>query len=219
MILKTRNLALLCLCFLFTYNGLAKDNDSISACVNKTPEGHSKAIPPLRKALGEAAFNDAMKSGKYVYTGNTKCRLCHRDFFIGRKKDAHDHSYEKLVANLPQYADNPDCLNCHTTGHGINSGFVNMKRTARLANVQCEGCHGPGSEHIKRQVTNMSIGGIAKIDKQSKVKAGGFLAGTDKPDLLKKMCKSCHIKRWSQSNNNFEKDYDSYKLAKPEKQK
>jgi len=160
---------------------------------------------PLKEALGDKAYSDAINSGKYRFVGNSKCRLCHRKFFIGRKKDPHDHAMESLLSS--KYEKNPRCLTCHSTGYRTKSGFVDMQRTPRLANVQCEGCHGPGNIHID----------IAKDKLRNKEKfiEGGFLAGQDSPDILRKMCKSCHTKRWDRSYNNLDKAYDSYKKANP----
>ncbi|MDH5571250.1 MAG: cytochrome c family protein [Gammaproteobacteria bacterium] len=181
-------------------------------------------IPPLQQALGKEAFDKAMASGEHSYTGNAKCRLCHRDFFLGRKEDVHDHAYEKLLAAGAEYIENPRCLNCHTTGYGVNSGFQNITKTSRLVNVQCEGCHGPGNEHIRRQIVNMPVTGLAgfgsvveeKAENAPKVILGGFLAGVDNPQILKKMCMSCHTQRWNRSFNDLDKAYNSYKKAKPE---
>lgn len=205
------NLILILIVSLLSGNGLA-----VEKCIQDASTDNSEIIPPLRQALGEEAFNDAINSKKYSYMGNAKCRLCHRDFFIGRKKDVHDHAYENLVASNPEHADNPRCLSCHTTGYGVRTGFRNMKRSAKLANVQCEGCHGPGRVHIQRQVAKMPADGISSIDKNSTEKAGGFLAGTDKPEILKRMCKSCHTDRWNHNAKDFDKEYNSYKTAKPE---
>ncbi len=154
---------------------------------------------PLQEALGEFEYKKAMRSGKYYYVGNTKCRLCHRKFFIGRKKDPHDHAMDDL--KKLGYEDNPKCLPCHSTGYGVPTGFKSLKETPRLANVQCEGCHGPGNRHIK----------IARKTK----KGGGFLAGADNPKVLEKMCKSCHTERWNRSYKDFHAAYAKYKNADP----
>lgn len=153
---------------------------------------------PLINAIGEEEFKKAMDSGQYQYVGNTKCRMCHRDFFVGRKHDGHDFAL-KNIANLPQ-ANNPRCLMCHTTGFGIPGGFVSFEKTPRLSDVQCEGCHGPGSVHV------------AKRDK------GGFLAGTDRPGRLRKMCQSCHTARWNRAfkEKDFEAVFKKYKQPKPD---
>lgn len=150
---------------------------------------------PLRSALGEEAFDEAMASGKYAFATNSKCRLCHRDFFVGRKQDVHDHAFSSVMKS--GHGENRQCLGCHTTGFGIPGGFKSPILTPMLANVQCEGCHGPGSEHIRRNAK------------------GGFLAGTDRPEVLKKMCLSCHNERWNRAFDDFEAAYNSYKTAKP----
>ncbi len=161
----------------------------------------SKQVNPLKQALGEKAYNKAIRSGKYYYVGNTKCRLCHRKFFLGRKKDPHDYAMKSLKKG--GYEDNAKCLPCHSTGYGVPNGFVSKKETPRLSNVQCEGCHGPGNRHVK----------IARKTK----KGGGFLAGTDKPKILKKMCKSCHTERWNRAYKDFHAAYSKYKNADPNK--
>ncbi|MCF6219312.1 MAG: cytochrome c family protein [Gammaproteobacteria bacterium] len=154
-------------------------------------------VPPLINVLGQAVYDEAMATGDYHYVGNTKCRLCHREFFLGRKKDKHDFALEKVIEM--GYGENPRCLTCHATGYGIEGGFTSIKKTPRLANVQCEGCHGPGSVHVKRR------------------DAGGFLSGTDRPERIKKMCKSCHTERWNRAfhPNDFDVVYKKYSNPTP----
>lgn len=161
---------------------------------------------PLKKAMGAKAYDDAINSGDYNYVGNSKCRLCHRNFFLGRKNDPHDHAMEELVSSKNEK--NPHCLRCHSTGHGTPTGFVDMEKTPRLANVQCEGCHGPGNVHIalaKDKVKNET----------KKFTGGGFLAGEGTTEVLKNICASCHTERWNRSYHDFDKAYNSYKKADP----
>jgi hypothetical protein len=83
-----------------------------------------------------------------------------------------------------------------------------MEKTPRLANVQCEGCHGPGNVHIalaKDKVKNNA----------KKFTGGDFLAGEGTTDVLKNMCASCHTERWDRSYHDFNKAYNSYKKADP----
>lgn len=150
-------------------------------------------VVPLKLALGAEEFEKAMKSGEYTYTGNLKCRLCHRDFFMGRKQDVHAHTFEKSIGD--KYAGQARCLPCHTTGYGVEGGFRSTKETPKLTEVQCEGCHGPGSKHNSLNAK------------------GGFLAGTDRPEILKKMCKGCHNARWNRSFKSFDSAYNAYKEA------
>jgi len=150
---------------------------------------------PLRQALGERAFHQAFSSGKYSYITNAKCRLCHREFFVGRRQDGHDHTFRKLVKS--GHGTQQRCLGCHTTGFGVPGGFVSVEQTPQLMNVQCEGCHGPGSEHMRLNAK------------------GGLLAGTDRPEILKKMCYACHTVRWDRAFEDFDKAYNSYKTPRP----
>jgi len=154
----------------------------------------SPAVNPLRFALGAEAYDAAMASGEYKYSGNLKCRLCHREFFLGRKKDPHEHTFKDHIKK-GDHAEEGKCLACHTTGFGIPTGFVDAKSTRKLTDVQCEGCHGPGSVHNARDAK------------------GGFLAGTDKPEILKKMCQACHNARWNKSFKSLDDAYKAYKEA------
>lgn len=179
---------------------LAEDNQRIA-------EELASTMPeiPLKNAMGEKAYDDAIGSGKYRYVGSSKCRLCHRKFFLGRKKDPHDHAMEELVKT--GYENNSRCLTCHSTGHRTKSGFESTTYTPRLSNVQCEGCHGPGNVHIDMAK--------AKVRVREKFIEGGFLAGQDNPEVLKKMCTSCHTKRWNKSYHDLNKSYNTYRKANP----
>lgn len=161
---------------------------------------------PLKKAMGAKAYDDAINSRDYSYVGNSKCRLCHRNFFLGRKNDPHDHAMESLVSS--ENEKNPHCLRCHSTGHGTPTGFVDMGQTPRLANVQCEGCHGPGNIHIEMAKDKVK-------NETRKFTGGGFLAGSGTTEVLKNICSSCHTERWNRSYHDFNKAYNSYKKADP----
>jgi hypothetical protein len=161
---------------------------------------------PLKRAMGAKAYNDAINSGDYNYVGNSKCRLCHTNFFIAIKNDPHDHAMESLVSS--ENEKNPHCLRCHSTGHGTPTGFVDMEKTPRLANVQCEGCHGPGNVHI-------ALAQDKTKNETKRFTGGGFLAGDGTTEVLKNICASCHTERWNRSYHDFNKAYNSYKKADP----
>ena len=148
----------------------------------------------LRKfALGDAKYAELIAANDNSYIGNLKCRVCHREFFIGRKKDVHVKAFRLNISK--HLSKEKRCLNCHTTGYGVPSGFTSVKKTRKLRDVTCEGCHGPGSKH-------KDLG-----DK------GGLPAGTDKPETLKKMCAACHNERWGHSFSNLDAAYDAYRQA------
>ena len=44
----------------------------------------------------------------------------------------------------------PKCVGCHTIGFGTMTGYRREFAGAKLANVGCESCHGPGSLHVRQ---------------------------------------------------------------------
>jgi hypothetical protein len=105
--------------------------------------------PVLRSA--DAVDKQAEKaSGKYV--GATGCKFCHQGKASARiyetwETTEHAKAFEHLdEANR----DNAVCLACHTTGFGrpLAAGVT----AASLRGVQCEACHGAGSEYKRLSV-------------------------------------------------------------------
>jgi len=81
-----------------------------------------------------------------TYVGVAYCLSCHtaqHTPWVGTK---HAAAFNTLIASGDQ--NNPLCFPCHTVGYGEPSGFVSAAATPQLANVQCENCHGPGSNHV-----------------------------------------------------------------------
>ncbi len=104
------------------------------------------------------------------YIGAKKCKACHLKQY---------KAWEKTSSK--DYTADPNCLKCHTTGYGKPGGFTSLDETPKLTGVQCEGCHGPGSEYVK----------IMKKDKKYKfadVKALGLI----RPSEDEKGCMVCH---------------------------
>ncbi|HMX27250.1 MAG TPA: multiheme c-type cytochrome, partial [Blastocatellia bacterium] len=72
------------------------------------------------------------------------------------------------------------CFNCHTTGAGEGSQF---QISHAVPGVNCEACHGPGSEHVAAMRAGDTATGKTKIKK---------LSNLDGDDLTQTMCGSCH---------------------------
>jgi len=81
-----------------------------------------------------------------AYVGAAVCKNCHSEKHADWAETGHAEALEALQ-RIGQ-ASNPECLPCHTVGFGQPSGFVSEGTTPELAGVQCESCHGPGSEHV-----------------------------------------------------------------------
>jgi hypothetical protein len=76
---------------------------------------------------------------------SVNCAPCHQAAFDVWSKSKHAHAIEILVKEKKQF--DTSCVVCHVTGSGKPGGFLDLYKTAQLANVQCEACHGTGREH------------------------------------------------------------------------
>lgn len=80
------------------------------------------------------------------FTGATACQSCHPDAYQIWQTTGHARALTTLVERGKDGA--PECVACHTLGHGFTGGFVDAQTTPERGGVQCESCHGVGSNHI-----------------------------------------------------------------------
>lgn len=139
-------------------------------------------------------------SAEAQFAGAVKCKMCHSSEKLGGteypqwEKSAHAKASEslkpgakadskqeaKLDPNKDYSADN-QCIGCHTTGFGKLAAAG-----AKLENVQCEACHGPGSEYSKATIMSLAK---YKANRDAAHKASldaGLIVPTEAT------CKSCH---------------------------
>ena len=103
---------------------------------------------------------DASKPGEdrtegATYVGGKSCKKCHMKQHRTWRKMKHAKAWAVLK---PEYQkmdakddDGRSCVSCHVTGWGEadRGGFKDPETSKHLLGVQCEQCHGPGSNHIK----------------------------------------------------------------------
>jgi len=92
------------------------------------------AVPPPKAEPGRAFF-----------VGDAKCASCHKSAVAFWKKTVHAQAWKTLV-DVGKQADDK-CVGCHVTGFG-QVGGSSLGFTRHFENVQCESCHGPGSNHV-----------------------------------------------------------------------
>jgi hypothetical protein len=109
-----------------------------------------------------SSAEEAKKDAGFKYIGEAGCKFCHAgpkngNIYETWKASDHAKAFEKLGAEAQK---NEACLGCHTTGHGktVAAG----KTTADLQGVQCEACHGPGSEYKAMNVMKDTAQATAK---------------------------------------------------------
>ena len=75
------------------------------------------------------------------------CERCHADAHEQWKTTAHAHAYDTL--QRAHQSVNPECLRCHVTCRLDLAEDGSEEVPAELRNVQCEVCHGMGTEHAR----------------------------------------------------------------------
>jgi hypothetical protein len=115
----------------------------------------------LRLAQQQPESCPPAEPGEASFTGVSApqgCVACHETEARFWAKTAHAHAYETLVDKHKQFS--LDCVRCHVTGWQQPGGVCRIDRTAvggpgflghgkGRQDVQCEMCHGAGSEHAK----------------------------------------------------------------------
>ncbi len=99
-----------------------------------------------------------------TYVGVDKCKLCHKIQYTSWATTKHAKAFESLK---PADRENAECVGCHVTG------------SKEFPGVQCEACHGPGSDY--KAMATMK-------DKQKAIAAGLIMPKESD-------CVRCHNKK------------------------
>ena len=123
-----------------------------------------KAAGTAYKAdMTKAPAADTAKAAEYV--GVNKCKMCHMKQHKAWLETKHSSALANLQKVDPKVAaelgaklkielkgtaaQTDGCVGCHVTGFHLAGGYpaADSAKTALVANVTCESCHGPGSLH------------------------------------------------------------------------
>lgn len=128
--------------------------------------------------LAMAALPAALADPSYI--GAAKCKLCHKTEYASWETQKHAQAFEMLEEADRAKA---ECLTCHATGG-----------SAEMPGVQCESCHGPGSDYKSLKVMKDPEAALA--------------AGLIMPDAA--TCEGCHT---GAPHDQKPFDYESAKAA------
>jgi 2',3'-cyclic-nucleotide 2'-phosphodiesterase (5'-nucleotidase family) len=92
-----------------------------------------------------ALANTTVNPAEPHYLGQDACVSCHQPQAEQWRTTAHAHAFDVLVKQSKDAT--PECVQCHVTGWAKTGGFVSQASTGSLINVQCEVCHGMGTQH------------------------------------------------------------------------
>jgi hypothetical protein len=172
----------------------------------ETPEGKEKTNPVME--LMEK-YAQAVKDGNFLaqypqrkhplqvdypeatYVGSEACKKCHKAAYKVWENSAHAHAYHSLETakhpGLRQY--DGECVACHVVGFGYQGGFKDEVATAKLKNVGCESCHGPGSLHVKGDATAKMR---ALLNPFKEKEGESAEEKTRRINLMDQACQHCH---------------------------
>ena len=148
-----------------TKDGVVQDAQvTIHGLDNGTPE-----IDAIRKAVDEFEASNQEKVGQIdsfdhdrvlgasteQFLGVHTCARCHTAEARSYAETAHAQAFQSLV-NKGQDR-NPECVSCHVVGFDHVNGYdqvpdPQVAGREALKNVQCEACHGYGTEHARNGV-------------------------------------------------------------------
>jgi hypothetical protein len=132
-----------------------------------------------------------------TYTGVKQCSACHFKQYMAWKKTKHaKEAWESVPA---KYRQDPNCINCHSTGFGSPTGFKDEATTANLKGTTCEACHGPGSAHEKLCKPFLSVKKLSpEQDKIARDSIYKILPGN--------VCQRCHVSQAHKEHPKYDKE-------------
>jgi cytochrome c554/c'-like protein len=99
------------------------------------------------RLVARGPYQPVKGSEKESFLTERECRKCHMDAWEALRETPHQSAFTTLARK--GQAQSPECLVCHTTGYLYKNGYDDRPPQNRLTNVQCEACHGYGSEHSR----------------------------------------------------------------------
>ena len=127
------------------------------------------------------------------YVGVKTCAMCHKSEKQGQQESIwenskHSKAYETLLTDEAnkiakekgfetKASETKECLKCHATGYNVDASRLDKKFKVEQG-VQCETCHGPGSEYKSKKI----------MEDTEKAVANGLLLYENPEEL----CITCH---------------------------
>lgn len=162
------------------------------------------------------AIQDEIKK-QHGYIGVEACAMCHKTEKQGKQLDiwqnsAHSKAYQTLLTPEAEQiakekgfetpaAKTEACLKCHASGYNVDASLLGKKFKIEDG-VQCETCHGPGSDYKSTSIMK---------NREEAIKNG--LIFYENP---KDLCVKCHNEESpTYKEMNFDEAYEKIKHPKP----
>lgn len=159
-------LGVLCAARLSAFPQFARDTKAACASCHVNVAGGAELTDAGKAFKADKTAPTAAPAKTADYVGNTKCKMCHMKQHKAWSTTPHAMALAKLQAADPAKAEamskalnipitgspakTDGCVTCHVTGFQLAGGYpaADSTKTAAVAMVSCESCHGPGSAHV-----------------------------------------------------------------------
>jgi hypothetical protein len=121
-----------------------RDDPAVVALANELKAEMGRAAAEEQQAR-DVEYRNQQKVDRYLGAGI--CARCHPAEFERWSASAHASAWKSL-SDLGMEK-NDECVACHVTGWGVETGFFSPAIAPDLTGVQCESCHGLGTLHGK----------------------------------------------------------------------
>jgi hypothetical protein len=142
--------------WLYDYHAKRQNKAVISSSSSSSTSSDQKSPKGSLPAIFQQLIKRSKKNRAVFVTGPENCAKCHQQKFDIWKKGRHARAMATLEKKHRE--NDPHCYRCHVTGivgakNMDNQGeqqniFAKLIAGAHQPNVQCEACHGAGSQHV-----------------------------------------------------------------------
>jgi hypothetical protein len=121
------------------------DKPEMLEIVKAFEEGFNEKMRKVQKEQEAASTQATADDSPDRFLGAGLCARCHQPEYEQWMTTSHSQAWQTLL-DVKKDA-TPDCVPCHVVGFEQPGGFRNASITPDKVNVQCENCHGRGTDH------------------------------------------------------------------------
>ncbi len=121
------------------------DRADIGKLVKAFDDGFNEKLRKLQKERAAEASKARAPESPDRYLGADLCIRCHQSEGEQWKSTSHAVAWKTLTDGGNDAK--TECISCHVVGFRKPGGFQSVADAPKLANVQCESCHGMGTLH------------------------------------------------------------------------
>ncbi len=121
------------------------DKKEVAGLVKAFTDSFNEKLQRLQKERAAKSAQAQAQGNPEHYIGGEVCARCHAAEAKQWATTKHAQAWQTLVASKKDT--DPSCVGCHSVGYNQPGGYKDQATTASLTNVQCESCHGMGSQH------------------------------------------------------------------------